>query len=464
VITETTPEHHNSISPWVRRCGPAVAAASLLTYVAVYLHWHTLRLQIDAMVYRFAAERLLAGLDLYSTGFTGKPNELLFIYPPFAAIGAIPLAMLDRVTVQFLWLLGMVAALTYAVVRMLKSAGMQAGAGLFSLTALLVGVIAWLEPVRLTAELGQINLVLLVLVVADLLATKHSRWAGVGIGLAAGIKLTPALFIVYLLVTRRVRAALVATGTFAATVGLGFAVAPSDSVAFWLHGRFDDVNRISHDPLANTSVRGLFLRMHWSPMLATIVAVAVAAVAIVIAAIAYRRGQSVLAVAVVGMASAAASPFSWSHHWVWFAPLVVHLGYHAYVRGGRVASAAMWLVCAIVGGWFVSVAGDTPQAGVMSLRLGGKWDEIMPATYVFVFVAVLVCTAVWLWRERGRRLTRSPTHDLEHLKGVDTGGDRRVLLADRQHLGAVGGTQHAHSPYPLGIGDGPVHHHLPGGQ
>ena len=425
-------EHTGTFTPWVRRGGPAIAATSLLTYVAVYLHWPNLKLQIDAMVYRFAGERLLAGLDLYSTGFTGKPNELLFIYPPFAAICAVPLALLDRFTVQFLWLFGMVAALTYAVVRMLKSAGMQAGAGLFSLAALLAGVIAWLEPIRLTAELGQINLILLVLVVADLLAPTQRKWAGVGIGLAAGIKLTPALFIVYLLVTRRVRAAVVAAATFAATVGLGFAVAPRDSVTFWLHGRFDDVGRISHDPLANTSVRGLFVRMHWSPTLATIAVVAIAAAALVIAAVAYRRGQEVLAVAVVGMASAAASPFSWSHHWVWFAPLVVHLGYRAYVHRSRLAAMAMWLVCAAVGGWFVSTAGDTPQAGVMSLRPGGIWDQLLPGAYVLVFLAVLLCTGAWL--------ARSPAHDLEHLKGVDGGGDRRVTLGDRQGLRTVGRT------------------------
>jgi alpha-1,2-mannosyltransferase len=422
VTTQTTQhiDHTRNISPWVRGGGPAVAAAALLTYVAVYLQWPTLKLQIDAMVYRFAAERLLAGLDLYSTGFTGNPNELLFIYPPFAAICAVPLALLDRSSVQVLWLLGIVVALTYAVVKMLRSTGLPAGRGLFSLAALLVGVIAWLEPMRLTAELGQINVLLLVFVVADLL--KQSRWSGVGIGVAAGIKLTPALFIIYLLVTRRIRAALVAIGTFAATIGLGFAVAPSDSVTFWLRGRFDDVNRISHDPLANTSVRGLFLRLHWSPTLATITAIAVAAVAVAIAAIAYRRGQGVLAVGIVGMASAAASPFSWSHHWVWFAPLVVHLGYRAYVLGSRWAAAAMWSVCAVVGGWFVAVSGDTPQAGILSLRPGGTWDAILPSAYVFVFTIVLLATAVWLWRLRAERhLTRLPPHDLEHLEGVDAG-------------------------------------------
>jgi alpha-1,2-mannosyltransferase len=415
-------DNTNSVTNWVRRGGPAVAVIALATYVAAYAHWPTLRLQVDMLVYRFAAERLLAGLDLYSIGLTGKPDELLFIYPPFAAVLATPLALLDTSSAQLLWLGGMVAALTYAVVRMLKSMGMRTGGAMVSLAALLVGVIAWLEPMRLTAELGQINLILLALVVGDLLSAKQSRWSGIGIGLAAGLKLTPALFIVYLLVTRRIRAALVAIGTFAATVAVGFALVPGDSTMYWLHGRFDDVNRISHDPLANTSVSGLLLRLHGSPTMATMAAIVVAAVAVVIAAMAYRRGQAVLALAIVGMASAAASPFSWSHHWVWFAPLVIHLGYRGYVVGSRVAATAMWLLCALLGGWIVFTAGDTPQAGILSLRPGGIWREILPGAYAFVFATVLVGAVVWLWRLRaGAHLTGDPVHDLEHLEGVDAG-------------------------------------------
>ena len=415
-------EHTNSISPWVRRGAPVVAVTALVMYLAVYAQWPTLRMQVDLMVYRFAGERLMEGLDLYSIGLTGKPGELLFIYPPFAAICAVPLALLNDADVRLLWLLGTVAALTYAVVRMLKSMGMRTGGALVSLAALLIGVIAWLEPMRLTAELGQINVLLLVLVVGDLLATGQSKWSGIGIGLAAGLKLTPALFIVYLVATRRIRAAVVATATFAGTVGLGFAVAPSDSTSYWLHGRFDDVNRISHDPLANTSVAGLVLRLHGSATAATIAGVVVAAAAVVIAATAYRRGQAVLAVAVVGLASAAASPFSWSHHWVWFAPLVVHLGYRAYVAGSRTAAAAMWLLCALIGGWIVATAGDTPQAGILSLRPGGIWTDILPGAYVFVLLVMLVGTVVWLWRLRDdMRLACPPIHDLEHLEVVDSG-------------------------------------------
>ncbi len=424
MTTRTTQDiaSNTSVTPWVRRGGPAVAALALATYVAAYVHWPTLRMQVDLMVYRFAGERLLAGLDLYSTGMTGNHRELLFIYPPFAAICAAPLAVLDSATAQWVWLLGAVAALTYAVVRMLTSMGMRFSAGLAGLAALLVGVVAWLEPIRLTAELGQINLVLLVLVVADLLGLKASKWAGIGIGLAAGIKLTPALFIVYLLVTRRIRAAAVATATFATTVALGFLVVPSDSVTYWLHGEFDDVNRISHDLLANTSLSGALLRLHLPVTTAHVTAMAVAAGALALAALAYRRGQEVLAIGIVGLASAAASPFSWSHHWVWFAPLVVHLSYRAYVAGSRSAAAAMWLLCALLGGWVVSTAGDTPQAGILSLHPGGVWTEILPDTYVLVFLAVLLGSAVWLLRSRLRAgLPGAPAHDLEHLESVDAG-------------------------------------------
>ena len=79
------------------------------------------------------------------------------------------------------------------------------------------------------------------------------RWTGVGVGVAAGIKLTPLLFIPFLLVTGRVRAAAIAAGTFAATVALGFAIAPSQAERYWLRGTFDDVRRIA--PIDSTGKR-----------------------------------------------------------------------------------------------------------------------------------------------------------------------------------------------------------------
>jgi alpha-1,2-mannosyltransferase len=395
-----------------RAYGPAILTVALVVYAAAYLAWPNLAGQVDLLVYRFGAGRVLNGQDLYSTGLTGNTHTLLFDYSPFAALCFIPLALVTPLTVQILGLATNGALVAYAVLRMLRGLGTTAATGLWSLGALLVGLVAWLEPVRLSLQLGQINLVILAVVVADLLGPERRRWAGVGIGLVAGIKLTPALFIVYLLLIGRKRAALVASSTFAATVAVGFAVLPQDSGSFWLRRGFDDVVRISSDPVANTSLRGLFIRLHWPLGAATAVAVALALAALVVAALAWRRGHRVLGIALVGMASDVASPFSWSHHWVWLAPLVVHLGHRAFVAGSRwslVALCATWLTFA---GWFVSVAGDTPEAGLLSFRPGGWWGAWLPATYVFAFVAALVATPWWLRRELNR----------DYAIGTDTAG------------------------------------------
>jgi alpha-1,2-mannosyltransferase len=103
---------------------------------------------------------------------------------------------------------------------------------------------------------------------------------------------------------------------------------------------------------------------------------------------------------------------------VWFAPLVVHLGYRGFVAGSRMAVAAVWLLCALIGGWIFTTAGDSPQAGILSLRPPGMWGQFWPGAYVFVFAAVLLGTAVGLVRPGSAGLTR---HDLEYVERVDAG-------------------------------------------
>ncbi len=389
-----------TVSPWLRRCGPAVLATAVLLYVVVYVCLPSLATQVDLQVYRFAALRVWHGLDLYSVGLTGNSKELLFIYPPFAALCFLPLALVGEPAVQVLWLTLACALLWYAIRRMLTVSAPAGSGGLWSLAVLLLGLVLWLEPIRLTLQLGQINIVILAIVVADLLGPAQRRWGGLGIGLAAGIKLTPALFIVYLAATGRIRAALVASATFAATILVGFAVLPAGSTFYWLRRGFDDPGRIAQHPFtstANSSLTGLLGRLHVAPAAAAVAAVVLAVAAVTLAAIAYRRGHAVLGLAIVGMASAAASPFSWSHHWVWFAPLLVHFGYRAYLLRATYSVWALWALSALLGGWFTSF-GEHHESGVLSLRPGGIRNDIVPGTYVVVLLAVLACTAVWLWR------------------------------------------------------------------
>ena len=69
--------------------------------------------------------------------------------------------------------------------------------------------------------------------------TRASRWwKGLGVGIAAGIKLVPLIFIPYLLLTRRFRQAGMAAAGFAATVAVGFTLLPADSGKWWLRGLF----------------------------------------------------------------------------------------------------------------------------------------------------------------------------------------------------------------------------------
>lgn len=424
-----------TVKPWVRRGGPAVLTVALLLYVLVYLRWPSMLVQVDLQVYRFGATRMRDGLDLYSVGLTGNPKTLLFIYPPFAALALFPLAYVSEPTVQVLWLVLMCGLIAYAIRRTLTSMGLTAAGGLWSLTALLVGLVAWLEPFRLSLQLGQINIVILMLVLADLLGRPQRKWAGIGIGLAAGIKLTPALFIVYLVAIGRLRAAFVAGATFVATLVVGFVLLPKDSAFYWLRGGFHDAGRISQNPYestANCSISGLLTRLHAPAPLASVVAVVLAAVAVVLAALAYRRGQAVLSIAIVGMASAAASPFSWSHHWVWFAPLLVYLGFRAYVLGRTLSAWTLWPLWALLAGWFIWVRGNR-ETGVLSLRPGGIWNDIIPGSYVLVFVAVLIGTTVWLWRSAVRSdqpldsgIDVEPAIEAHELSDVVAGHDRDV--------------------------------------
>lgn len=417
---------------WLRSYGPAVLIAAVLGYVAMYLRWPNVAAQVDLQVYRFGAARVLAGQDLYSIGLTGNPHTLLFDYTPFAALCSLPLTLVTTTTAQLMGLAVNVVLVVLVVYRLLTRLGTTTATAVWGLAALLTGLILWLEPVRLSLQLGQVNLIILAVVVFDLLGSDGRRWAGIGIGLVAGVKLTPALFIVFLVLIGRRRPAIVAAVTFVATVAVGFVLLPKDSNYFWFRGGFNDVARISSDPVANTSLRGLFVRLQESGPVTTIAVGAVAVVALSLAALAWRRGHVVLGLAIAGMATAALSPFSWSHHWVWIVPLLAHLGHRAFVLGDRWSMAALWAFWAAFASWIGSTDGDTPETGLLSIRPGGAWDVAIPAVYLLGFAAVLLGTAWWLLRSR-----RGGSYEMGTTTGEVLYPETRTQLAVGEPSGTV---------------------------
>jgi alpha-1,2-mannosyltransferase len=321
--------------------GVVAFAASVMMYRQILLSQPRLWIHLDEGVYRAAGTLARQHpADLYRVGQTGQ-EQLRFTYPPFAALlfaAASPLSFGTWQIALVVTDLILLPAITSASLRVsgpgaegsgfrgdsgrseLGSSGRigLAGAG-FALLLAAIGL--WLEPVYMTMFYGQINLILLALIIADLALPDSSLWKGTGIGLAAGIKLTPLIFVPYLLASRRVRAGVVALLTFAATVAIGFAVLPSASRDYW-GGRFA-VYR-GTEQLVNQSVNGVVQRLlHGHPpahavwlALAIIVVIAGLATAV----IASRRGLELLGVVVCGVTSLLASPLSWTHHWVWVLP------------------------------------------------------------------------------------------------------------------------------------------------
>jgi alpha-1,2-mannosyltransferase len=192
----------------------------------------------------------------------------------------------------------------------------------------MAGLALWLGPVQQTLYFGQINLILMLIVVADLSLPDTNRFKGIGVGLAAGFKLTPLIFVAYLLFTRRFRAAAVALATFALTILISFVLLPTQSRRYWVNGLFLNSHRAgSNEAVTNQSLNGALTRLTGS--LATAHPYWLAASVIIglggllLAARASRQGREMLGILTCALTGLLISPISWVHHWVWIAPVLV---------------------------------------------------------------------------------------------------------------------------------------------
>ncbi|HEY0932424.1 MAG TPA: glycosyltransferase 87 family protein [Trebonia sp.] len=272
---------------------------------------------------------------------------LKFTYTPFAAlffavISFVPWSVLPR--------LSQAANLLFLVAAAWFTAGALGCRGWRSrLGGALLGAAAGLltEPVFRTLYLGQINLLLMAAIIGDLHQPDRRRFKGLAVGLAAGIKLVPLVFIPYLLLTRRVRAAAVAAGTFAVTVILGFAVVPGDAGDWWLHGLFLSDGRAGFVGWGgNQSLRAVVTRFAGSVNGGTgawlTAALLVGVTGLACAVVLDRAGHTLLAVLATALVGLLDSPISWDHHWVWAIPGIMAAGHYAgrrWQQGRRRAAA-----------------------------------------------------------------------------------------------------------------------------
>lgn len=351
---------------------------------------------VDLHVYVGGAGTLDQPGALYDYVYADQTPDfpLPFTYPPFAAVVFYPLHLLPFGLVAFLWQVGIIAAL-YGVVRLSQR---LLGSGDRRVAMLWTAVGIWIEPLRSTFDYGQINVVL---VLAVLYAVYSTRWwvSGLLVGVAAGLKLTPAVTGLYFLGARRWAAVVFSAVVFLATVGVS-ALVVGDQTRRYFTELLGDADRVG--PIGtsfNQSWRGGISRIlghdaGYGP--AVVAGIVVTAVLAILAWRAIGGASDRLgAIVVVQLFGLLLSPISWTHHWVWLIPLMIWLlhGPLRDRRGARVLGWG-WLALTLVGvPWLLSFA--QPTIWVIPRPWYLAWAGL-------IYIVATLATLAWM-ASTGRR-------------------------------------------------------------
>lgn len=291
--------------------------------------------RIDAAVYREGAIALVNGDSLYAQPFDMGDISLPFIYPPIGAVLFAPWGYFSFISVELAGnLVVIVSSLLLLLCLYLVTNAVLRGRD--KLLAFTIASISWpitlfAEPVFLNADLGQINILIMTLVIIDLLPVKRRLPRGVLIGLAAAIKITPLAMLLYFLVKKDFRGIINAVISLLAFTAIGAVLAWENTKEFFsttlLSLSAEGDSGVDTTFQSNSSIQAMLYRW-WNSKadaeassLPTILWIVLSLIAVV--AVAYlmhqlfSRGLHVEAVMVNAMLMLLISPISWSHHWVW---------------------------------------------------------------------------------------------------------------------------------------------------
>ncbi|MFJ8685200.1 glycosyltransferase 87 family protein [Micromonospora wenchangensis] len=321
-----------------------------------------------------------------------------FTYPPFAALVMLPMAYLPWPAAITVSVAATVVVSAVLVWWLLDPVARRAGWTRWFVLAVALCLAAAFEPMRETVNFGQVNMLLLFLVALDLLRLlpAGSRWAGVGIGLATAIKLTPGVFIVYLLITRRFRAAGTAVAAAAAATLLAAALFPDAAREFWTSALWntDRVGELAF--VSNQSLRGVVARLdpeHPSTLAWLALVLVTLAVWAWRCRAAVSVGDEATGLALTGALMCLVSPVTWVHHLVWLIPALILLVDNAVAAPA--GSLRRWAL----------LAGAVVGYALLCSRIVWAWEKDFTGvggflgsnTYVWISLALLVLLPVRTW-------------------------------------------------------------------
>jgi alpha-1,2-mannosyltransferase len=219
------------------------------------------------------------------------------------------------------------------------------------------------------------------------------------VGLATGVKLTPAASGLYFVGARRWAAVACSAVVFFGTVGVSWLII-GDETRYYFTELLGDASRVG--PIGtsfNQSWRGGISRIlgydaGYGPLV-----LAGIAVTAVLAVLAWRAiggaADRLGAIVVVQLFGLLLSPISWTHHWVWLIPLMIWL-LHGPLRerlGARVLGWG-WLALTLIGvPWLLSFA--QPTIWVISRPWYLAWAGL-------IYIVATLATLAWI-ASTGRR-------------------------------------------------------------
>ena len=404
----------------VRRVFEALVAAGIGVAVG-YACWHLFRqlpYLIDTDVYRMGGQAWLGGRPLYADGaifHTQGGLDLPFTYPPLAAIVFSPLALVSlpvaSLAVTVITCVLLVGSVWIVLSRLQVPADSPAGPDWLRRGWLAAGLVAlsvlWFEPIQANFSFGQINVVLMTLVIADCVPRRTPWPRGLLLGVAIALKLTPAVFLLYFLLRRDVRAALTALGAFVVATLIGFALAWDDSWEYWT-STVRHTDRIGTATLnTNQNAAGALARLElgqsthfvvWTLACFAVLGLTIWSVRRILAA-----GEPTLAVMCVAMFGLVVSPVSWSHHWVWALPTIIVTAVLAY----RYRSGALGVVSAV--GLALMVWPPIELLPEHREAAATWWRQLFGMSYVWWALAVIAVAGLAM----GGRSAASPRRSQE---------------------------------------------------
>ncbi|MFJ2028179.1 glycosyltransferase 87 family protein [Streptosporangium sp. NPDC087985] len=408
--------------PWMWPLALLLIAVAVAPLVLQWLGNADDQRLVDLDVYRTGGQAILAGRPVYDF-VTPAPQLLPFTYPPIAALLATPLAMMSWPAAQWVWtalvFVMLAVSIGYGFRAVLGRAASQRdtdgravpewarGLGLPALSAVLMIACTYLMPVRDQIRFGQVDVLLVALCLADCVARRPAWPRGMLIGLATAVKLTPGVFLIYLLITgfgpgarqEQRRTFFMATFTAGLLTLLPFLVIPADAADFWFHALLDPERLGANAATTNQSMRGMLIRLYLPDQLTSLLWLALVAV---VAWYGFRHarralldGHAVTGVALVGLMAVLLSPVAWIHHLAW---VVVVLG--ALAGDGRDpvrvrVAACVWLFYVIPIPWW-GVTIKAAEIPVLSPVLG----KIVQNGFGLGALALVWLLGVWLPRRR----------------------------------------------------------------